>query len=73
MTRRRWIRMPPEREDTVGAAALAVVAGVGVGVATWYVARLLLAREPVGAPPGTSSEARLPEPAPRLPARSGGA
>lgn len=45
--RRRWIRLRPARKDTAAAALLAATLGLGVGAATFYVVRLLLAREPM--------------------------
>jgi len=43
-----WIRRPPEARDTAAAFVLAGVAAVGVGAVTFYLTRLLLAREPLG-------------------------
>ena len=42
-----WIRLRPGRRETAGAALVAGAVGVGVGLATFWLARLLLAREPL--------------------------
>jgi len=47
--RRRWIRVRPERRENVGALMAAGVVATGVGALTFYLTRLLLAREPVDA------------------------
>ncbi len=52
-TARRWVRLPPERDDTLRAGLLAGAVGAGVGLAAFYLTRLLLAREPLSGPPGT--------------------
>lgn len=52
--RRRWIRVPPGRRDNLGAALAAGALAAGVGVLTFYVTRLFLAREPLDGPPGPS-------------------
>ena len=48
-----WIRVPPEPRDTVAAGVVAGAFAGGVGVATFYLVRTLLAREPLSgsAPP----------------------
>jgi hypothetical protein len=48
-----WIRVPPERGDTVAAGVVAGAVAAGVGLVTFYLVRTLLAREPLsgGAPP----------------------
>ena len=43
-----WIRRPPEGRETGAALVLAGIAAVGVGAGTFYLTRLLLAREPLG-------------------------
>ena len=40
-----WIRVPPERGDTARALLTAGVVAAGAGVVTFYLTRLLLARE----------------------------
>lgn len=50
--RRRWIRVRPKGRESLGASLVAGVAAAGVGVATFYLTRLLLAREPLEGPPG---------------------
>lgn len=50
--RRRWLRLPPERGDTLGAALISGALGAGVGLVSFYLARLFLAREPLDGPPG---------------------
>jgi len=45
--KRRWLRLEPERKDTAAAALLATTLGLGVGMVTFYLVRLLLAREPL--------------------------
>lgn len=51
-TARRWVRLPPEPRDTLRAGLLAGAVGAGVGLAAFYLTRLLLAREPLSGPPG---------------------
>lgn len=55
----RWIRVPPERDDDARALLAAAAVAAGVGVITFYLARLLLAREglSVGGPPGRGAGA----------------
>jgi len=43
-----WIRQPPERRHDVVAGVLAGAVAVGVGLTVFWLARLLLAREPLG-------------------------
>ena len=43
----RWIRVPSEPRHDLTAALVAGTLAVGVGVATFYMVRLLLAREPL--------------------------
>lgn len=45
--RTRWVPAPPDRRESVLSGLLGAAVGVGAGLATWYVARTLLAREPV--------------------------
>jgi hypothetical protein len=45
----RWIRRPTGRRECAGALIAAGAVAVGVGAATFYVVRLLLSREPLGA------------------------
>lgn len=59
--RRRWIRVRPERRDDVGALVAAGVVAAGVGAVTFYLARLLLAREPVDTHRPHGSESGLRE------------
>ena len=49
--RRPWIRREPGPEDERRAAGLALAAGAALGVAVYYVARIVLARDPIDAPP----------------------
>jgi len=51
----RWIRIPPEPRHDVAAALAAGVLAVGVGVVTFWLARLVLARERL---PGGEETAR---------------
>jgi hypothetical protein len=44
----RYIRNEPNRRETVGAAVASVAVAVGVGLVSFYIIRLLIAREPVG-------------------------
>ena len=43
----RWIRVPSEPRHDLTAALVAGTLAVGVGVVTFYLVRLLLAREPL--------------------------
>ncbi len=52
MSRRRWIEVPITKEQTVQAGLMSGIVAVGAGVLTFYVTRMLLAREPLDAPPG---------------------
>jgi hypothetical protein len=45
--RRRWVRRAPERKDDVGALMAAGIVAAGVGAVTYYLARLIFARDPV--------------------------
>ena len=54
--RRRWVRNDPDRRETLGAGLVAGAVAAGVGVVTFYLARLFLAREPLDAPPGPPSD-----------------
>ena len=62
--RQRYIRNEPERRDDVAAAMVAGALAAGVGAVTFYLARLLLAREPV-------SKTDVCEPPERIPGREG--
>ena len=62
--KQRYIRNEPERRDDVAAAMVAGALAAGVGAVTFYLARLLLAREPV---PKTD----VGEPPERIPGREG--
>lgn len=46
----KWIRMPPDRRETGVAALAAGLLAAGVGMATFYVVRLFLTREPLNGP-----------------------
>ncbi len=49
----RWIRVPSEPRHDLTAALVAGTLAVGVGLTTFYLVRLLLAREPLpGGGPG---------------------
>jgi len=47
VSRRHWVRMEPTRRDRAVAAVLATTLGATVGVVTYYLARLVVAREPL--------------------------
>jgi hypothetical protein len=54
----RWIRVPPDRDDGARALLAAGAVAAGVGLITFYVTRLLLAREKLqgGGPPGGAGD-----------------
>lgn len=54
-----WIRVHPDRTDTARALVAAGAVAAGVGLATFYLARLLSARERLsgGGPPGREEDA----------------
>lgn len=54
--RQRYIRVPAERRDTVAALMVSGVVAAGVGAVTFYLTRVLLAREPLDAGPPRLSE-----------------
>lgn len=54
--RRRWIRVRPDRGENLRAALAAGALAAGVGVVSFYLTRLLLAREPLQGPPGPSPD-----------------
>lgn len=43
-----WIRRPPERRENAAALLAAGIAAAGVGTLTFYLARILLARDSLG-------------------------
>lgn len=48
-----WRPRSPTRADRVESVMAGVLAGAAVGIATWYLARMLTAREPLSlTPPG---------------------
>ena len=55
-----WIRVLPDRGDNAGAAIAAAAVAAGVGLVTFYLTRLLLAREGLGedGPPGRADGGR---------------
>lgn len=55
-----WIRVPPEPRDTLAVGVVASVVAAGVGLATFYLLRTFLAREPLkgSPPPGPLRERR---------------
>lgn len=55
-SRRRWLRGSPGARENLGAAVVAGAVAASVGLTTFYLTRLFLAREPLSGPPG-----RLPE------------
>jgi hypothetical protein len=55
-----FVRRPPGRRENLGAVALAVGVAAGVGALTFYLARVLLARERVVSP-AEGRRTRLPE------------
>lgn len=55
----RWIRHRPDRRRDMAALGAGLVAGLAVGAVVFYLARLLLAREPVApARPAGEREAK---------------
>ena len=46
--KQRYVRVPPRRQDTVGALMASGIVAAGVGAVTFYLTRLFLAREPLG-------------------------
>ena len=44
---RRWIRVPPEKGDTLAAAIVSGAIATGVALVTFYLVRTLLARESI--------------------------
>ena len=59
--RRRWVQVPPGPREEVVSAVAAGLLGAGVGLVTFYLVRLLLAREPIEGPgPDDSGRPRLP-------------
>ncbi len=46
--RRRYIRVPPERKDTVAAALVSGAVAACVGAVTFYLTRMLFSREELG-------------------------
>lgn len=60
-----WIRMPAGRREHTAALLAAGAAAVGVGVATFYVVRLILSRERVEIPGSDETRGTLPEGTPR--------
>lgn len=55
-----WIRVPPRARDTFAASLLAGFVAAGAGLFTFYLARTMLAREPLDETrtPGTDGERR---------------
>lgn len=54
----RYVRTKPTKDQSWSAAAASVALAAGVGVVTFYVTRLFLAREPLSKPvDGESSDA----------------
>lgn len=45
-----WIRRPPERQESIASLLAAGIAAVGVGAVTFYLTRILLARDSLGGP-----------------------
>jgi len=58
-----WRPRESTRADGAASTLAGLLAGAAVGVATWYLARLVLTREPLSlAPPGDSHpDSRRPE------------
>ena len=54
-----WIRVPPERSDDAKALIAAGALAAGVGLITFYLTRMVLARERLsgGGPPGRDEDA----------------
>lgn len=46
--RRRYVRVPPEKKDTVVAALVSGAVAACVGAVTFYLTRMLLSREELG-------------------------
>ena len=57
----RWIRVRPGPRETVGALVAATAVAAGVGTVVYYMARLMLCREPVGGETSGSSGASVPD------------
>lgn len=51
-----YVRRRPSTQETALAAALAIGVGTAIGAAAWYVARALLARDPVTPLPDRAHE-----------------
>lgn len=49
--KRRWVRVTASRADNMRSGLAAGMLAAGVGIATFYVVRLVLAREPLGESP----------------------
>lgn len=47
MSRTRWVPAPPDRRESILSGLVGAAVGIGAGLATWYLTRTLLAREPV--------------------------
>jgi hypothetical protein len=59
--RRRWVRTPAGGRENAGAALVAGAVAAGVGVVTFYLTRVLLAREPLDDPPAVRGDGSAPD------------
>ena len=59
--RRRYARGRPDRQATLGAALVSGALATCVGLVTFYLARLLMAREPIGDPEPQEDRAASPD------------
>lgn len=62
--RRRWVPIPPGRRENAGAALVAGALAAGVGVVAFYLARVVLAREPLDDPPAVRGDGSAPDEGP---------
>lgn len=54
MKKTRWVRLPAGRKERTGAALAAGAVAACAGAVTFYLARLILSREPIGRRPPDS-------------------
>ncbi len=65
----RWARVPARPGDNLKAGAVAAGVAAAVGLATFYLTRLLLAREPLAVPRRAADREEGPAPPPSGPRR----
>ena len=58
----RYTRVPPDRAEEARAAIVSAALGVGVGLVTFYLARLFLSREAMESMALEEADSRVPEP-----------